>query len=93
MITAGLKETFQIKTLVLLAFAVVAFMLARLLHQHVIGRVAALRAVPEVSDIIVMIVGAGLLRGDNSIAWVIGSGISLVNNLGTRLRLPWLRVG
>lgn len=93
MITTGIKETFKVDTLVILALAVLGFMAARLLQREVFARVDFLVRNPEVSDLLVMVLGAGLLRGSNATAVVTGAGISLVNNLGARLGVPWLRVG
>ncbi|MBT9164841.1 MAG: hypothetical protein DDT23_00849 [candidate division WS2 bacterium] len=89
----GIRETFQVKTLVMLLAAVIGYMAARLLQQHVLRRIDFLARTPEVSDLLVMVLGAGFIRGDNGTAVVIGAGISLVNNLGTRFRIDWLRVG
>lgn len=92
-IQTGFKETFKVETLIMLLVAVVSYMAARLLHQHLIGRINFLARIPEVSDIIIMVVGGGLVKGNNGTAAVIGAGISLVNNLGSRLGVNWLRVG
>jgi len=89
----GIKETFNVKTLIMLACAVVGFMAARMLQRHVLRNVRPLAGVPEISDIAVMVLGGGFVRGNNGTAVMIGAGISLVNNLGGRLRVPWLRVG
>jgi len=92
MITAGMKETFTVKTLVMVLVAVVGYMVARLLQEHVVNRIDVLRRIPEVSDVVVMVTSASLLKGDMSQAATIGAGISLVNNLGARFRIDWLRV-
>ena len=94
MITTGLRETFRVKTLILLFCAVIGYMAARALHQYALGRIKALAKVPEISDLIVMVLGAGFVRGDNGTAVVIGAGVSLVNNLlVTRFGATWLKVG
>ena len=93
MITGGLKETFRVKTLILLFCAVIGYMATRVLQQQALGKIKALAKVPEISDLIVMVLGAGFVRGDNGTAVVIGAGISLVNNLGARFGITWLRVG
>lgn len=90
---SGIKETFTVTTLVAVVVAVLGYMAARLLHQNFLGRFPATARLPELSDLIVMVLGAGFLSGVNGTAVVIGSGISLVNNLGARWRVPWLRVG
>ena len=93
MVTTGLKETFKVKTLILLLCAVIGYMATRALQQYALGKIGALAKVPEISDLIVMVLGAGFVKGDNGTAVVIGAGISLVNNLGTRFGFTWLRVG
>ena len=89
----GIRETFSIKTLVMVLFAFVGYAVSRLLQQYALSRIEALAKVPEVSDLLVMILGAGFVRGDNGTAVVIGAGCSLLNNLGIRFKVTWLKVG
>ena len=93
MIREGLKETFTVKTLVLVLIAVVTYMVCRLVYDYAFSKVAVLRNYPELSDATVMVLGAGLTKGDTSKAVLVGGGISLVNHLGARFRIGWLRVG
>lgn len=85
MITKGIKETFTARTAVLVVSAVLAFVVARLLHQHLLSRIEFLRRIPEVSDIIVAVLGGGLLKGNVGEAVIIGAGVSLVDNIMTRV--------
>jgi len=89
----GIRETFRVKTLVMLGSALLGYMASRLLHQYALGKIGALAKVPEVSDLIVMVTGAGFVRGDNGTAVVIGAGVSLINDLGVRFGVSWLKVG
>ncbi len=93
MIGKGIKETFTVRTLVLLIAAFLGFTAARLLHLHLLRRIGAISRVPEVSDVVVAVVGGSLIRGEIGQLVIVGAGISLVNNLGQRLGIAWLRVG
>ena len=93
MIREGLKETFTVKTLVMVLTAVVAYMVCRLVYDYAFSKVAVLKTYPELSDVTVMILGAGLATGNTSKAVLVGSGISLVNHLGARFGISWLKVG
>jgi len=88
----GWKETFRVATLVKVLVAFVSFAVARLLHTYVLSKIGALKNVPEASDLIVMIVGAGFTKGDTQDAVLIGAGLSLLDNLATRFGATWLKV-
>jgi hypothetical protein len=88
----GLRETFKVATLVKILVAFVSYAVARLLHTYVISKIGALKNVPEVSDLIVMVVGAGFTKGDTQDAVLIGAGLSLLDNLATRFGATWLKV-
>ena len=77
------KKGLPVQGLIAVIVAVIAYMAARLLHSHVLRRVDFLRRVPEVSDVIV--IGLGAYFGKNySLPIVIGAGLSLVRNLFKR---------
>ena len=90
--TTNVKTGLSTSSLVMLLIAFIAYTIARLLHAHILGRVRALRRIPEVSDLVVMILGSGFITGRNGQAVVIGAGMSLIRNLmrraGIRIRIP-----
>ena len=86
-IRRGFATVFTGTTLVMVIVAALAFIVARLLHQHLIGRIDALARVPEVSDLIIMLLAGGFLRGYVATSAVIGAGLSLLQNLGKRLNI------
>jgi len=92
MIKEGIRETFNTKTLVMVLVAFVSYTVARLLQSYVLNRIAILAKVPEVADLATMVGAAGLTRGDTSTAAVIGAGLSLLNHLGERFGVAWLKV-
>lgn len=91
-ITEGVKETLRVETIIMVLVAWVGYALARLVHSTLFSRVDFLKRYPEVSDLAVMVIGATFLRGSNSLAFVVGSGLALLNDLATRLNLPFLKV-
>jgi len=88
----GWRETFKVATLVKILVAFVSYAVARLLHTYVVSKISALAKVPEVSDLLVMILGAGFTKGDTQDAILIGAGLSLLDNLATRFGATWLKV-
>jgi hypothetical protein len=88
----GLRETFKVATLVKILVAFVSYAVARLLHTYVVSKIGALKNIPEVSDLLVMVVGAGFTKGDTQDAVLIGAGLSLLDNLATRFGATWLKV-
>jgi hypothetical protein len=88
----GVKETFKVSTLVKILVAFLSYAVARLLHTYVISRISVLAKVPELSDLLVMICGAGFTRGDTQDAILIGAGLSLLDNLATRFGATFLKV-
>ena len=88
----GIRETFNVRTVIMILCAFLGFVVARLLQDHALGRVRALARFPELSDVIVMIVAGGFIKGVYGTATVIGAGISLLNNIGARFGIHWLRV-
>jgi len=88
----GFKETFQVATAVKILVAFVSYAVARLLHTYIVSKVGILAKVPEVSDILVMVIGAGFTKGDTQVAILIGAGLSLLDNVATRFGATWLKV-
>jgi hypothetical protein len=91
-LAAGWRETFKVETVVKVLVAFVAFAVSRLVHTYIVSKIGALKNVPEVSDLLVMVVGAGFTRGDTRDAVLIGAGLSLLDNLATRFGATWLKV-
>jgi hypothetical protein len=89
----GLRETFNVRTLISVLVAFISYTVARLLQTYALGKVSFFAKVPEISDLIVMIIGAGFTRGENQTAVLIGAGLSLLNHLGERFGAAWLKVG
>ena len=87
----GLKEGLTVKTLTMVIVAILAYIVARVLHAYALARIRALRRVPEVSDIIVILLGAGFLRDDMAKAAVTGGGLSLIRNLFDRFNVKILK--
>lgn len=92
-IKTGIKETFNTQTLVMILVAFVSYTVAKLLQSYILSRITFLAKVPEVSDLITMIGGASLTKGDHRTAVVLGAGLSLLNDLGARFGIGWLKVG
>ena len=88
----GFRETFKVTTLVKILIAFVAYAGSRLLHTYAVSKISALANVPEVSDLLIMIIGASFVKGDNKDAVLIGAGLSLLDNLATRFGATWLKV-
>jgi len=91
-IQSGLKETFSVKTAMMIILAFVGYTVARALQKYAFSRVSFLASYPEVADVVTVVAAASLLRGDTAKALVIGGGLSLLNNLGARFGIPWLGV-
>jgi hypothetical protein len=89
----GWRETFKVATLVKILIAFISYTVARLLQTYALGKIAFLAKVPEISDLLVMVLGAGFTRGDTQDAVLVGSGLSLLNHLGERFGAGWLKVG
>jgi len=90
--TKSLKEAFNTKVLVSVLVAFVAYTVARLLQNYVLGRIQVLAKIPEVADAITMIGAATLIKGDARDAALVGSGLSLLNHLGERTGITWLKI-
>jgi len=88
----GWRETFRVATLVKILVAFISYAVARLIHTYVVSKISTLQKFPEVSDLLVMVVGAGFTRGDTQDAVLIGAGLSLLDNLATRFGATWLKV-
>lgn len=89
-IQVGIRETFNVRTVITVLIAWVGYAACRLVHQYLLGRIGVLKNIPEVSDLVVMVFGAGFIRGANGVAFVTGAGLSLLNNLAKRLKLTWM---
>ncbi len=86
----GFKEAFSVDTLVDVFVAFLGYYISYLLQNYVLSKISALQTVPEVSDAVVMLAGASVLKGSKQEAIVIGAGISLLNHLGSRFGIGWL---
>jgi len=88
----ALKEAFNTKVLVSVLVAFVAYTVARLLQAYVLSRITFLAKVPEVADAATMLGGVMLTKGDTRDAVLVGAGLSLLNHLGERLGVGWLKI-
>lgn len=89
-IEKGFKNTFNTEVLVSIILAILAIIASRLLHENLISKVNFLDNVPEVSDVVVALVGATALKGYQSKSVVIGAGVSFVNNIEKRAGVDFL---
>lgn len=92
-ITSGFKEAFSVDTVVSILVAFLSFFVARLLQTYVFSKVSALSTVPEVADVVTVLVAASVLKGSTQEAAMIGGGLALLNDLSARLGVTWLNVG
>ena len=76
-----IKEVMTVSTIKLIILAAVGYIVARLLHRGVFRNIDPIRGVPEVSDIVVILVAVFVLQPNLRIPVVAGAGVSLVKNL------------
>lgn len=92
-IEEGLKDTFSTETLVMVFVAFLTYTVARLLQSYLFSKVQFLTAIPEVADLVTIIAAASLTHGETRDAAVTGGGLALLNDLGSRFGVTWLKVG
>ena len=88
----GVKETFNVETVIMILVAFVSYTVARLLQSYAFSKVTMLATVPEVADVATMVGGAALTKGDIRTGVVVGAGLALLNDLGSRFGVAWLKV-
>ncbi|MBT9139032.1 MAG: hypothetical protein DDT31_01612 [Syntrophomonadaceae bacterium] len=80
-ISKQIKSVISTDIITILVMAAIGFFGARVLHSQGLRRVAPLAPFPELSDILLMVIGYFALPGNYRVGIVAGTGISLADNL------------